>query len=154
MSLVLAFVNAEVLNSSEFSARICGATLSCAPLSLMSNIENTLLLLMPKLESDLPAFQKPLVKGCKDFESKILSCGIFGEELFSVPGSFKSNPLTNFVDDLISRFADSRRRDILVRARELMLSDYHNTMLGTGDALDDDPASAVHDSYIATVSAK
>ena len=40
------------------------------------------------------------------------------------------------------KFSDSRRKDVLVRARELVLSDYHNTMLGSGDALEDDPSSA------------
>ena len=40
------------------------------------------------------------------------------------------------------KFGEMRRREILSRARELMLADYHNTMLGTGDALEDDPASA------------
>lgn len=31
---------------------------------------------------------------------------------------------------------------MLSHARELVMSDYHNTMLGGGDALEDDPASA------------
>lgn len=35
-----------------------------------------------------------------------------------------------------------RRLEVLSRARSLVLGDYHNTMLGTGNALEDDPASA------------
>ena len=35
-----------------------------------------------------------------------------------------------------------RRIEILSRARSLVLGDYHNTMLGTGDAQEDDPSSA------------
>lgn len=37
---------------------------------------------------------------------------------------------------LRSRFAKSKRREILLRAREVVLADYHNTMLATGDALE------------------
>ena len=32
--------------------------------------------------------------------------------------------------------------EYLSRARNLVLCDYHNTMLGTGDAQEDDPATA------------
>jgi hypothetical protein len=39
-------------------------------------------------------------------------------------------------------YAFVRRRDVLSRARELLMSDYHNTMLGTGDAQDDEQSSA------------
>ncbi len=33
-----------------------------------------------------------------------------------------------------ARFASQRRREVLVRAREAVLADYHNLMLASGDA--------------------
>ena len=52
--------------------------------------------------------------------------------LFSVK---KSITLTEVVRDLSSRFSTLRRREILTRARDLLLSDYHNTMLAAGDGM-------------------
>ena len=45
----------------------------------------------------------------------------------------KTVTLTEVAGDLRSRFSTLRRRDILSRARGLLLSDYHNTMLAAGD---------------------
>jgi len=42
----------------------------------------------------------------------------------------------------VARYAEIRRRETLERARELVLSDYHNTMVAGGDALDDELSSA------------
>lgn len=36
------------------------------------------------------------------------------------------------------------RSSLLSKARDIILNDYHNTMLGTGDALEDDMSSAGH----------
>ena len=44
--------------------------------------------------------------------------------------------LTEVVSSLKIRYAKSRRRELLVRAREVLLADYHNTMLASGDALE------------------
>jgi len=43
---------------------------------------------------------------------------------------------------LPSIYSDLRRKEILKLAREVVLSDYHNTMLAAGDALDDELSSA------------
>ena len=51
-------------------------------------------------------------------------------------------PLSDYITDLPSIFADLRRREILKTAREVVLSDYHNTMLAMGDATEDELASA------------
>jgi hypothetical protein len=50
--------------------------------------------------------------------------------------------LTDYLSNLSSTYADIRRREILERARELVLSDFHNTMLATGDAAEDEVSSA------------
>ena len=49
------------------------------------------------------------------------------------------------------RFADMRRKEILGRGRDLLLSDYHNTMMANGDANEDDPASAGNFPHIITM---
>lgn len=46
---------------------------------------------------------------------------------------------------LLSLICLLRRVEYLSRARNLVLCDYHNTMLGTGDAQEDDPATAGED---------
>ena len=53
-----------------------------------------------------------------------------------------AGPLSDYIADLPTIFADLRRREILSAARELVLSDYHNTMLAAGDAAEDELASA------------
>ena len=48
--------------------------------------------------------------------------------------SFNGQPLSKIIDELDVHFANGARRDMLSKARELVLSDYHNTMLASGDA--------------------
>lgn len=50
--------------------------------------------------------------------------------------------LVALLADVGGRFVSERRKDVLFRAREVVLADYHNTMLANGDAQDDEPASA------------
>ena len=50
--------------------------------------------------------------------------------------SLVGSSLLAILASLRSRFAKSKRREILLRAREVVLSDYHNTMLAAGDALE------------------
>lgn len=142
ISSTLSFVYNEVFSSNDKISEVAGSFLSSQTLPLMSHLTTTLLNLMPKVESELTTFQKPLEKSCKDFETKMNSFGSFGRNMFSsVP-----SPLSDIIGDLGSRFGDARRRDILVCARQDLLADYHNTMLGTGDVLEDDTASAVRSS--------
>ena len=110
----------------------------------MKILTETLDSLLPKTETEMVGFQKQLEKGSKDFESKISSLGTFYQKLFSsgISGSFTPCLITKYIEDFPAKFADARRRDLLLRARELMLADYHNTMVASGDALEDDPASA------------
>ena len=39
------------------------------------------------------------------------------------------------MNDLSTRYASMRRREVLTRVRDLLLSDYHNTMLAAGDGM-------------------
>jgi hypothetical protein len=109
----------------------------------MSHLTNTLLALMPKVESDLEGFRRQLEKSCRDFESKVKGFGSFGMKVLTSTSAPSPTPLSDIISDLGSRFGDARRRDILLRTRQALLADYHNTMLGTGDALEDDTSSAV-----------
>jgi len=54
----------------------------------------------------------------------------------STGSSLVGSSLLAILASLRSRFAKSKRREILLRAREVVLSDYHNTMLAAGDALE------------------
>ena len=47
----------------------------------------------------------------------------------------KSLSLSDVVNDLSTRYASMRRREVLTRVRDLLLSDYHNTMLAAGDGM-------------------
>ena len=135
ISASLHFLYTELLCCNQHMAELTATGLS-TKIPLMSHLVNTVMLMMPKLESDLSAFQKPFEKSFKEFESKLYSCEVFGEILLG------NTSLKELVEDIPGQFARVRRRDTLVRARELILADYHNTMLGSGNALDDDPASA------------
>lgn len=148
---VMEFFSTEILCSNIDILCSASKTLSSAPISFIDTIISTLLSFIPKSESELLNFQKLIEKPCKEFESRLIS---FGFEVFdSINSDISSNknvsfdknnnlPLCDVVVDLIGRFADARRKDILSRARELLLCDYHNTMLAAGDASEDDPASA------------
>ena len=101
-------------------------------------LSTTLLAIVPKTEAELAQFQKSIEKPCAEFETKMSHLGwLPGPE-----GGATEGCLTGLVRSLNEKFVEIRRRETLSRARELVLSDYHNTMLGTGDAQDDEPASA------------
>ena len=135
VGIVLSFIWNEMLLYNHHTAQQTATVLSSkAP--IVSHLVSTVVSMMPKQESDLASFQKPFEKSYKDFESKLLDCGIFGSTILV------DTCLKDLVDDIPGRFASVRRRDTLMRAREIVLADYHNTMLGTGSSLDDDPSTA------------
>lgn len=103
---------------------------------LAEALNSTLVSLMPKSENELAHFTKSVEKSCSDFETKMGNLGW-------IPACDGGRGfLSTTVAHLNDKFVEIRRRDILARARELVLSDYHNTMLGTGDAQEDEPSSA------------
>jgi hypothetical protein len=112
------------------------------------------------MEHELTQFQRTTEKACKEFDAKLSALQLDQQSraasLPSAPAAAvpaasvstaagaKSDRLSvsDVIENLPVRFAEIRRREILGRARELLLSDYHNTMLAAGDALEDEPASA------------
>lgn len=129
--------------------------LGLGPINLMQTLRNTILSSLPKIESEVLTFQKLLEKPCRDFETKLESYHLLlntiqnNNEVMNTKGppqpsntGNKSLTLVELIDDLSLIFAEMKRKEILTRARELVLADYHNTMLGAGDALEDETASA------------
>jgi hypothetical protein len=98
--------------------------------SIMSLIMDATSSLLPKVEADLPNFKLNLEQSFQEFEEKFQLFHFFAEK------DVNQAPLTDFLSDLIARYAEIRRREILERARELVLSDYHNTMIAAGDAFE------------------
>ena len=137
LAALLSFLASHVLLSTEAKAR-AAVVLDASPIALLAVLADTALCLMPRTESDLSAFQRSLEKPCADFEAKL-------RKTFSGPtaaASGEGGALSASLQDLTSRFCEARRRETLGRARELLLADYHNSMLASGDAAGDDPASA------------
>ena len=130
---------------------------STGKVNLMDILAKTLLAMMPNSEAERAAFQQSLEKPCADFESQCANLGWLSNEDGST-----CDHLSRVVADLSNKFTEIRcgshgkllipielvwydlfrRRDVLSRARELLMSDYHNTMLGTGDAQEDEQSSA------------
>lgn len=107
-------------------------------MNIESVLSHTILAMVPKTEAELSQFQKSIEKPCSDFESRMSHLGW----LQPVVERQAESSLSSLVRSLNEKFVEIRRRDTLSRAREMVLSDYHNTMLGTGDAQDDEPATA------------
>ncbi len=150
---VLTFVALEVFGSNPEVIRMAAVRLSEGPTPLMAVLVETLCGLVPKSESELGAFQRSVEKPCKDFENKLTILGfLYSAADGSTSSTTTTTPaqgipraparLSDTVSELRTRFADMRRTEILGRGRDLLLSDYHNTMVATGDASEDDPASA------------
>ena len=112
-------------------------------IKLNACLSSTLLAMIPKVESELSQFRKIVEKPCIEFEQRMSHLGWFAPTESQKMEGF----LTSIVSGLEEKFVEIRRRETLARARDLVLSDYHNTMLGTGDALDDETASAGIDLY-------
>ena len=165
---VLTFVASEVFGSNPDVIHMAAVRLSKGPMPLMTVLVDTLSGLVPKSESELGTFQRSLENPCKDFESKLVALGFLHSAVDGTADSTatartttKAAPaakataaaastgvlrcpprLSEAVSVLRTRFAGMRRAEILGRGRDLLLSDYHNTMVATGDASEDDPASA------------
>ena len=110
------------------------------PYNLLTALSDTINQRLPKNESDLAAFKRGIEDSCRVLDSKL------SQTLrVTSSGSLTTIPtLTETLDNLSTIFSTLRRKEILKTARELVLSDYHNAMIGSGDALDDDLASAGH----------
>jgi hypothetical protein len=121
-------------------AACCACLHASSPsgISLFPTLRATLLALLPKTEHDLEPFRSSVTSPCLEFEQRMNLFGFLSSD--QARGSV--GPLTSTVHSLGGHFLTARRAEILARARSLVLSDYHNTMLGTGDAMEDDTSSA------------
>ena len=122
---------------------LAGQKLVDEPFSVTSMLTETLSNQLPKIESDLQLFKKSLDEPCKTLEWKL-------ENFFKLSrctssssgGKVSSEFLTSYLQNLSSIFSSIRRKEILKHARELVLLDYHNTMIASGDAAEDELSSA------------
>ena len=114
--------------------------------SIFSNLSLSPTVLTPYLQHidysyyQFQPFPRVLHFSYSIFKSTISSISTSNIFLYFISFSFlfsvkKSITLTEVVRDLSSRFSTLRRREILTRARDLLLSDYHNTMLAAGDGM-------------------
>lgn len=117
---------------------VCHTALTGASISFFPTLSSTLLAILPKLESEVAPFTTAVTSPCHEFEQKM---NLFGF-LSSDEARGNSGPLSTTVQALFTHFLSVRRSEILAKARQLVLCDYHNSMLGTGDALEDDTSSA------------
>jgi hypothetical protein len=136
---VLSFLFTEVLCSNAEAVAIAANFLqTSSKVKLSDALSSTLLAMVPKTESEMTQYQKSIEKPCAEFELKMGHLGWFPQ----ADSGGSTGVLTSLVRDLNEKFVEIRRRETLSRARDLVLSDYHNTMLGTGDAQDDEASSA------------
>ena len=152
ISYIMDFFASEILCSSINVISYASLALQCIPIEFMEILKSTLIGLFPKTESDLVTFQRSTERACKDFENRLITVGFrllpykksnsLNDDQDDDQDDENLHPLSNVFSSVSEQYANVRRKDILARARELVLSDYHNTMLGSGDALEDDPASA------------
>jgi hypothetical protein len=116
----------------------CQESLADPSIAFFPTLSNTLLAILPKQEPDMELFQAAVGTPCREFEQKMNLFGFLSSDEARGDGG----PLWTSVQSLSSQFLSARRFEILAKARSLVLCDYHNTMLGTGDALEDDTSSA------------
>ena len=147
VSLVLSFVWTQVLGEDDQLAQSAVEVLEGGGTGLNAALCNTLREMLPKAEKDFPNFERGLLRVCTDFDVNLSSLGAFGEGLIDKTknkkcGTGSADRLPDMVQQLPAVYMEGRRRAILAEARTLVLSHYHNTMLVSGDAQSDDPASA------------
>ena len=126
------------------------------PLAIGNLLCNTLVAMIPTAEINLSTFKSTMENPCKEAEEKMRNvCKIplvistvntiaatVGQQKVSAECSINSAPLSSIVSELTSKYCEGRRKSILSKARTTLLADYHNTMFGTGDSLEDNVASA------------
>ena len=148
---LLCFFASDVLcGNPELVAMAHCCLFQLKPIALGNCLCSALTALIPEAERLLEGFRGTMEKACKDFEDKCsgaqLPCITVNTSKLAVvaPGSggVYASPLSTIIAELNSKYCESRRRQLLSRARDTLLSDYHNTMFGTGDAMEDDVSSA------------
>ena len=150
LNQLFSFLWIHVLCSNKLAAEAIAVRLNTAPIALISTIIESISYQLPKSESELSAYRRSLEVPCRVFETKLYSIGLihYSSTNSTTDDSIIDHdnaiigPLTEYIMKLPSIYSDLRRKEILKLAREVVLSDYHNTMLAAGDALEDDLSSA------------
>jgi hypothetical protein len=114
-----------------------GQKLVDEPFKLTQQLAEVISSHIPKSESDLNNFKKTLDEPVRALEWKI-------ESYFKISKTTRigSDFLSVHLSNMQSTFSSIRRKEILKHARDLVLLDYHNTMIASGDALEDELSSA------------
>ena len=108
-------------------------------MSLRTSLQDAVIASLPKTDLELTFFHRAIERSVHDFESKLNSFGLLPR---NAAGDETVKFLSLQLESLPDIFVTERRKEILSRAREIILADYHNSMLAAGDATEDDPASA------------
>ncbi len=149
---LLQFVALEVLCSNNDAILTFTTSLNNTTISFMSKIEQLFISLIPKVESELQTFVRNMERPVLEFEGKLRlygydtllyngnTAGNYDNEIESIQS--QELLLSHILHNIYLHYANTKRRDALSRAREILLSDYHNTMFATGDATEDDALSA------------
>jgi hypothetical protein len=85
---------------------------------------------------DIPSFKRGLEECCKTLDQKL------NATIRKYSETNNNSILTDYLSNLSLVFAANRRKEILKHARDLVLLDYHNAMIGSGDVLEDELSSA------------
>jgi hypothetical protein len=150
---ILSFIYVEVFGGiDELSQNIAAAFLLPTHL-LIPTVIDVVINAQPKLESELVAFRKSVDKPLKELEKKLIAFNLYApltKEMLSTIKKTDSQysvmtsaePFSMLLDRLDGTFNAIRRRDILSKGREYILADYHNVMMASGDAAEDEVSSA------------
>mmetsp|Transcript_21014 Transcript_21014/g.30337 ORF Transcript_21014/g.30337 Transcript_21014/m.30337 type:complete len:765 (+) Transcript_21014:80-2374(+) len=138
---IMGFLYSEVFCSDERVLQHACEAFNRPPsgggICLLPALRDTLVSIIPKTESEMELFQGAVTGPIAEFEKKVELFGLLPETEVSGEGL-----LSAAARDIRGKFLEARRYEVLTRARTLVLGDYHNTMLGTGDALEDDQSTA------------
>jgi hypothetical protein len=136
---VLSFLWSEVFCAHEDVIELmCIALYNNPTYSLRTILEDTIMHHLPRLESEVAGYQRLLDKPARDLQQKLKTLRLLplGEDTAEV------GFLVSIISELTAKFITERRKDVLSRARDIILADYHNVMSASGDAQEDEPSSA------------
>lgn len=139
LSQIFAFTFQEAFCALDEAASVFGKRLFDEPYSFVKVLTTSVANHLPKTEGELTSYRRGLEEPARSLQTKLTT--YFG--LGSGNGSEEEGGgLTQAIENINATFSYIRRRDILKYARDLVIADYHNTMVASGDALEDELASA------------
>lgn len=153
ISHILGFVFAEVLGGIDSVAQFTAAAFLSPKHLLVPAIIDVVVNAQPTSKQEMTTFRKSIDKPLKELEKKLITCNFYGpitkDELSNMRKSgiqynvlTAKEPFTALLDNLDDTLNAIRRRDILSKGREYIIADYHNVMIASGDASEDEVSSA------------